>query len=408
MAETPPGRRASLGVVFLTVFLDLVGFGIVLPLLPRFAAIHHASETQIGLLMATYSLMQFFFAPVWGRLSDRIGRRPVLLLSIAGSVISYLLFAFATGLPVLFLSRAVAGVMAANLSTAQAYVADVTAPEDRARGMGMVGAAFGLGFVFGPALAGVLGHWATGAGQDPQLVIGLAAAGFSFFDLLLAGARLRESLTRERRAQAAAVPGSRVERMAAALRHPAIGFPVLVFFLSTVAWSQLEPTLARLGQQKFDFDAGRTGYMFAYLGLIVALVQGGFAGRMARKSGEARMILIGTVLLAVGLALLPAMASPGGLYAALAMLGVGQAVNSPGLQSLISRSAAAEEQGSTLGVTQGFSSLARAIGPAIGGALYGVNRAYPFWFGAALMVLGVLLAGRIAAARRMEAGAPEA
>jgi multidrug resistance protein len=383
-------------VVFLTIFLDLVGFGIVLPLLPRFAAAHHAQEWQIGLLMASYSLMQFFFAPVWGRLSDRIGRRPVLLFSITGSAVSYLIFAFAPNLAALFLARIVAGIMAANLSTAQAYVADVTTPENRARGMGMVGAAFALGFVLGPALGGVLG----GHGNNPQLPVGLAAAGFSLLDLLLAAVLLRESLTPERRARAAAAPGSRLERMAAALRHPKIGLPILVFFLSTVAWSQLEPTLARLAQIDFLFSARQTGYLFAYLGLIVALVQGGFAGRMARKSGEARMILAGTLLLALGLALIPLMRHPGGLFASVTVAALGQAITVPGIQSLISRSAAAEEQGTTLGVTQGFASLARVIGPSIGGLLFGLRHAYPFWFGAALMVAGFLLALRIASVSR--------
>jgi DHA1 family tetracycline resistance protein-like MFS transporter len=387
-------RRSPLAIIFFTVFLDLIGFGLVLPLLPSFAKDHHAQEWQIGLLMASYSLMQFFFAPVWGRLSDRIGRRPVLLVSITGSALSYLLFAFAPNLVLLFVSRMFAGIMAANISTAQAYIADVTAPEDRAKGMGMIGAAFGLGFVFGPALGAALSH--------SQQVLGLTAAGFSLLDLLLAASLLPESLTPEIRARAAAPVGNRMERMAHALRHPTIGPPILVFFLSTVAWSQLEPTAARLSQEEFHFTKGQTGLMFVYVGIIVALIQGGFAGRMARRSGESRMILTGTLLLAIGLALVPAMRSTTGLLVALAVLAAGQAMNVPGLQSLISRSTAAEEQGSTLGVSQGFSSLARAIGPAIGGWLFGVQHAYPFWFGSAIMVVAFLLSGRIAAAARRD------
>lgn len=390
-------KRSPLGIIILTVALDLVGFGIVLPLLPTFARQpHHATDLQVGLLMATYSLMQFFFSPVWGRLSDRIGRRPVLLISISGSALSYLLFAFAPSLPVLFLSRAVAGIMAANISTAQAYVADVTPPEERAKGMGMVGAAFGLGFILGPALGGLLSH-----GSNPQMSVGLAAAGFSLLDLLLAAALLPESLTPELRARAAAPRGSRLERMAAALRHPATGIPIAIFFLSTVAWSQLEPTAALLAQEQFGFTKSQIGYLFAYLGLLVAIVQGGFAGRMARRSGEARMILMGTLLVSIGLALVPFMTRTGGLLLALTILALGQAMNVPGLQSLISRSAAQEEQGSTLGVSQGFSSLARAVGPATGGWLFGIKHAYPFWFGAALMLVAFLMAGRVAAAARV-------
>jgi len=394
-------KRSPLGVVFLTVFLDLIGFGIVLPLLPGFAAEHRASGWQIGLLMATYSLMQFVFSPIWGRLSDRIGRRPVLLLSISGSAVSYALFAFAPSLAMLFVSRAVAGIMAANIATAQAYVADVTTPENRAKGMGMVGAAFGLGFILGPALAGFLSHWAETQALKPQVVVGLAAAAFSVLDLLFAAARLPESLTPELQAQAAAPEGSRLHRMAAALNNPATSTLIFVFFLSTVAWSQLEPTLVLLIREPpFGFGAGQTGYLFAYVGIISALVQGGFAGRMARKSGETRMILAGTLCVALALIGIPLVGSTGALYAVLGLLALGQAMNLPGLQSLISRSVGAGQQGSAMGVSQGFSSLARAIGPALGGALYGVQHAYPFWVGAALMVIAFLLAGRLASQHR--------
>lgn len=381
----------GLGIIFLTIFLDLVGFGIVLPLLPDFARDpHHAAEWQVGLLMATYSLMQFFFSPVWGRLSDRIGRRPVLLISIGGSAASYLLFAFAPNLLTLFLSRALAGIMAANIATAQAYVADVTRPEERAKGMGMVGAAFGLGFVIGPALGGLV----SGSG-NAQMAVGVTAAGFSLLDLGLAAILLKESLTPENRARAVAARGHRLQRMASALRNPSIGPPIVVFFLSTVAWSQLEPTLTLLARNQFHFSRPQIGYTFAYLGLMVALVQGGYAGRAAKKVGEARMILAGTLLLAVGLALVPLAGDWRVLIAVVSLLAVGTSLNTPALQSLVSRSTAAAEQGSVLGVSQGFSSLARVIGPATGGWLFGHNFAYPFWAGAGLMVVAFLLAGRL-------------
>ncbi|MFN3652439.1 MAG: MFS transporter [Armatimonadota bacterium] len=385
--------RRVLGTIFLTIFLDLVGFGIVLPLLPRFAAAHGASEWQIGLLMATYSLAQFVFAPFWGGLSDRVGRRPVLLFSIGGSVISYVLFTFASTLEVLFISRAIAGAMAANIATAQAYVADTTAPEDRAKGMGIVGAAFGLGFVFGPAIAGITAHLAGEIDADPQIAVGLVAAAFSLLDLCLAGALLRESLPRSRRGIASAGPQPpRLARMAAALTAPGTGIPILLFLLTTLAWSQLEPTLARLAQERFAFNEARTGYVFAYLGLVVAVVQGGVTGRLAQRVGERPLIVLGTVLLGVGLLLLASVGSVAGLHWALLAVGLGQALNAPGIHALISRAAAATEQGSTFGVTQGFSSLARLAGPIAGGWLFGLRHEYPFWFGALLMLLGALLA----------------
>lgn len=386
-----------MAVIFLTLFLDLVGFGIVLPLLPQFARQHNAQEWQIGLLMGSYSLMQFFFSPMWGRLSDRIGRRPVLLISITGSALSYLLFAFAPTLTMLFVSRLVAGAMAANIATAQAYVADVTTAENRTKGMGMVGAAFGLGFVLGPALAGVLSHWALQNGHSPQVVVGIAAATFSLIDLLWAAARLKESLTPEIRAKAVAAVGSRLSRMSAALRNPSLGLPILLFFLGTVAWSQLEPTLARYVQERFDFHEAETGYMFAYVGVIVALVQGGFAGRMAKKRGEGRMVLTGALLLTVGLACVPLAPGVGALYGLLALLAAGQAMVVPALQSLVSKAASAEDQGSTLGVSQGFSSLARVVGPSLGGVLFGVGHAIPFWSASGLMLLMLILAGRLRA-----------
>lgn len=382
----------GLGIVFLTIFLDLVGFGIVLPLLPDFARHpHNASEWQVGLLMATYSAMQFIFSPIWGRLSDRIGRRPVLLFSISGSAISYLVFAFAPNLTTLFISRALAGMMAANIATAQAYVADVTAPEDRAKGMGMVGAAFGLGFVVGPALGGLFS-----GGPNAQMAVGLAAAGFSLLDLVLASILLKESLTPENRARAVAAQGTRFQRMAGALRHPTIGPPIVIFFLSTIAWSQLEPTLTLLARSHFHLTRPQIGYTFAYLGLLVALVQGGYAGRAAKKVGEGRLIVTGTLLLALALAALPFAKSTTALFVVVSLAAVGQALNTPALQSLISRSTAAAEQGSVLGVSQGFSSLARVLGPATGGWLFGIHIAYPFWCGAALMLLAFLLAGRLA------------
>lgn len=381
----------QLGIIFLTIFLDLVGFGIVLPLLPTFARHpHNAADWQVGLLMATYSAMQFLFSPIWGRLSDRIGRRPVLLFSISGSALSYVLFAFAPNLLTLFLSRAVAGIMAANIATAQAYVADVTAPEDRAKGMGMVGAAFGLGFVVGPAIGGVFS-----GGENAQQVVGLVAAAFSLLDLVLASFLLKESLTPENRAKAVQAQGTRLQRMAGALRHPTIGKPIVIFFISTVAWSQLEPTLTLLAGGHFNLTRPQIGYTFAYLGLLVALVQGGYAGRAAKRVGEARMVVAGTLLLAVALGLLPFAKSTVLLFVVVSLAAVGQALNTPALQSLISRSTAAADQGSVLGVSQGFSSLARVIGPSLGGWLFGQNFAYPFWCGAALMVVAFVLARRL-------------
>ena len=382
-------KSRPLAIVFFTVFLDLLGFGLVLPLLPHFSLTYQASRAQIGLLMGTYSLFQFVFAPVWGSLSDRVGRKPVLLLSISGSTLSYVIFALAPSLSWLFISRALAGTMAANLATAQAYVADVTTPENRARGMGMVGAAFGLGFVFGPAL-GIF------AGPRGQLTVGLLAASLSGLDLLLASVILHESLPRERRGRVRPT-GHRIRRMVIALKNPLLGSTILIFFLVTLAWSSLEPTLPLLlGEPPFHYGAGGIAGALTYMGFVVAFFQGGLAGRLARKGGEGRMVLMGLLCLIGGLIALPLMMRVGGLYTALTFLAMGQGMNSPALNSMISRAAAADEQGATLGVSQGFSSLARIIGPALAGTLYGLNRGLPYWVAAGLALVAMGLAIQVA------------
>jgi predicted MFS family arabinose efflux permease len=391
-------RRSPLFVVFFTIFLDLLGFGLVLPLLPQFARQFGASDTQIGLLFASYSLMQFLFAPLWGRLSDRIGRRPVLLISISGSAGANLLLAFAPSLAWLLASRLFAGMMAANVGTAQAYVADVTAPADRARGMGMVGAAFGLGFVFGPMLAIFVGDWG-------QQGVGLTAAALSLVDLALAAAILPESLPPERRREARAARGNRLRQMGQALSNPAIGPAILIFFLGTFAFGTFETTFTlfladRLGVR----SPGEVGGYFGYLGVLAALVQGGVTGRLARKTGEAPLVVAGCVLLAAGYGLLPTAAAQPAVLATLALIGFGQALNQPAVNSLISRSAGAAEQGSILGVNQGFSSLARVFGPAAGGWLYQRGPAYPYWLSAGVVVAAGGLAAWIAARAPQPAG----
>lgn len=367
-------RRSPLALIFFTVFLDLIGFGIVLPLLPGFAADYGASEWQIGLLMASYSLMQFVFAPIWGALSDRVGRKPVLLFSLGGSAASYMLFAAAPSLPVLFIARLAAGAMAANISTAQAYVADVTTEERRAQGMGLIGAAFGLGFVFGPALAGLLSGGTT---QEAQWRVGVAAALLSAIDLLLMAFILPESLTREKRAgQPRRWP--RLESMKLVIADPRLAPPILVFFLATVAWSSLEPTLVRLLSTEFSFERPQIGYLFAGFGLLAAILMGGVTGRLAARVGEVRMVRAGALFLTIGLVSVALAHSLASLYGALLLLAVGQAALVPAVQSIISRTAAAGAQGGTLGVSQGFSSLARVIGPAMGGWLFGLMPAAAF------------------------------
>jgi DHA1 family tetracycline resistance protein-like MFS transporter len=396
-------RRSPLAVIFFTVFLDLLGFGIVIPVAAFYVkALGGAgmSAEQLGSMTtwlgASYSFAQFLFAPVWGRLSDRVGRRPIILMSVAGSCLSYLLFGLARTLPLLFLSRVLAGVMAANISTAQAYVADVTTPENRTRGMGMIGAAFGLGFVFGPAISVALsvGHPATPL--VPFLASGLAA-----LNLVLAFFLLPESLK----------PGVRhgygrrefgLPQLQRALSHPRVGPPILMFFISTLAFAGMEWALAPFLIAAFHLQQADAGKLFLYLGILIALVQGGLVRRMAKGSREPQLLVLGTLSMIPGLALIPMAHSVGGLMGVLALLAFGQGITSPSASSLISRSTGDAEQGAILGVNQSMSSLARAIGPFAAGWLIQLSRslAAPFPAAGAVMVLAFLLSLRVASASR--------
>lgn len=389
MSRNEKKRRSPLPILFLTVFIDLLGFGIVIPLLPLYAEQYNASATAIGLLMGAFSAMQFVFAPIWGSLSDRIGRRPIILFSLTGSAVSYFLLGLANSLPALFLARLLAGAAAANVPVAQAYVADTTSAEDRAKGMGMIGAAFGLGFIFGPAIGGIL----TLYGYS---VPAYAAAGLSVLNLVWASWRLPES---------AHVPDShaplshplqvrRLRRVAAVPQAIAV---LLLLFVTTFSFANMETTFALLGQHRFDFRPDQIGRLFTYMGLIAAVVQGGLISRLVKRFGEPRLIAFGAVSMAAGLLWTPYAAGLGALLVALAGLSAGQGLMHPSLTSLLSRSAHPAEQGAVLGVAQSLSSLARILGPVWGGVLYGtMSPPAPYVSVSAIMAIAALCAFRLA------------
>lgn len=386
-----PRRRSPLFVIFFTVFLDLLGFGLVIPLLPFFATVLGASGFQVGIVMTAYSGMQFLFAPIWGRISDRIGRRPVLLVSIAGNVLAMLLFAASTNLVVFFLARAFAGMANANIGTAQAYIADVTGPNERAKGMGLLGAAFGLGFVLGPAVGGVLAHFSYAL---PALV----AAGLSAINWILAYFNLPESLPPEARERAKLRRGSRLEAFKGSLSHPFLPYLFLLFFLTTVSFAQVETTFALFTRLRFGFDALENGYLFGFIGIVLAAVQGGLVQPLRKRMGEAAMLLVGTIGLTAGLLLLPAFHSTAGLIFACALLAVGNGLSSPALSSLVSKQAPAHAQGQILGVNQSMSSLARVIGPLLGGFAFEFGSSdgtAPFFLAAAILLFAILVSLRI-------------
>lgn len=342
-------------LIFLTVFIDLIGFGIVLPLLPSYAAAFHVGDTGVGLLVASFSLMQFLLAPWWGRLSDRIGRRPVLLVGLAGSAISYLVFGLAGSFWLLLVSRLVAGAMGATVNVAQAYLADVTPADRRAGAMGRLGAAFGLGFVVGPALGGLSSHWGSAAP-------GLMASALTGLNLALAWRWLPES-RRSAATGTAAVPVHWSRFLGA---FSATG-------CSTLAFTVLYVIFPLQVERSLGLDRHDSAYLFVLIGVVSAGVQGGLIGRLVRRHGEPLLIACGGGLLALGLALLPRALTPGAgmplLFGALVLVAAGSATIGPSAAAFVSRVAPAEEQGRALGLLQSVSAVARIIGPIAAGGI---------------------------------------
>jgi DHA1 family tetracycline resistance protein-like MFS transporter len=392
--QAAPRRRVLL-TVFLTILLDLIGFGMILPLLTFYAQEFHATPLQIGLLFSSYSLTQLLFAPLLGRLSDRVGRRPVLLGSIAGSVLSYALFAAAPSYAVLLLARSLSGVAAANYAIAQAYMADVSSPAERSKAMGLVGAAFGLGFVLGPALSGILAL----AHLGPRLVPA-TAAGLSAINLLMASVSLPESLSPELRRDAAARKGSwlGITELREVWRDSPLRGLMVLFFLVMFCFSMMETTLALFCQARFGFGHRETAWLFVFVGVVLVIVQGGLLGRLIRRFGERRLILSGIVLMALGLALLPL--TPASIppvwprlwlvFLSLLLLAVGQGVHNPSTTGLLSRLAGQESQGSTIGLSRSFGALARILGPSAGTWIFGFAGAgWPFWTAGGLMLVAL-------------------
>ncbi len=400
--------RSPLIVILTTVFIDLVGFGIVIPVLPFYAegTKFNATPRMVGLLFASYSIMQLIFSPILGGLSDKYGRRPVLLISIIGTGIGFLVIGFAQTLSMLFAGRILDGITGGNISTAQAYVADVTTKENRAMGMGMIGAAFGVGFIFGPAIGGILSHWGI---EVPFLF----AAGLCFANALLLYFKLPETVTAQHPAKNRAARGRGFTQLFDSLKQPRLGFVLTIYFLFVVSFSIMTTSFSLYTMFRFGYDARHTGYLFAYVGIIAVIIQGGLIGRLVKRFGELPLVIVGALCFAISLFAVPFVGpAAGGLGALLVGGGVfsmGNSLATPALTSLASKSAEAEEQGTILGVTQSVASLARAIGPFLAAVLIASPIAHmgadgqphymsdyslfvTFWTGAAIMLLAFLLA----------------
>jgi multidrug resistance protein len=346
-------------VIFVTVFIDLLGFGIIIPLLPFYAESFGASALTIGLLGTSFSLMQFLFSPIWGRWSDRIGRKPIILVGLMGSCLSYLVLALAGSLPLVFVARIIGGIAGANIPTAQAYIADVTTAENRARGMGMVGAAFGLGFIFGPAIGGTLSHF------SPETPMWFASA-LCFANFIAAWALLPESRVVSESTKSL----GRMEAFRHAMTKPTLVLLLALYFLVTMAFSWFEATFALFSEATFGYTAATIGFVFTFIGFILSLVQGVLVGKVVKRVGERRLIPAAIFAIAMGIGLLPFVWNVGTLLTALGILAMGMGFNSPALSSMVSRLSSADDQGGILGLASSIASLGRVVGPAIGGFLY--------------------------------------
>ena len=374
-------KRSPLAAVFMTVVVDLVGFGIVIPLLPLYAAQFGASGLQVGLLMTIYSAAQLVAAPLWGRLSDRVGRRPVLLVSLLGSTISYAIAALAGSLWLLFLARLLGGFSGGNLSAAQAYVADVTTPEERARGMGLLGAAFGIGFVIGPAIGGALvsfGQWVPFAGAALLCGVNLA---WTFFSLPEPPRPADGMRTPARR-------GLAWTELYAAVRQPRFLSLLVLSFCATFALANLEATFALTTHRLFGYGNRENAFLFTYIGLTLAVTQAAVVGRLVRRLGEPAVVVLGLFVTVGGLFAVPYAHNLGHLLAILGVFSFGSGISTPAISSLISRAAGAHIQGGALGAGQSATSLARVVGPACGGFFFdrfGVPA--PYLLGATVMIV---------------------
>lgn len=403
--------RGSLLIIFLVVFIDLLGFGIVLPLLARYGEHFQASAATLGLLMASFSAMQFLFAPIWGRVSDRVGRRPILLMGLAASALFYAMFGFVTArepgelllgltpLTWLFITRIGAGIAGATIPTAQAYIADSTDSKNRGKGMALIGAAFGLGFTLGPLLA--IGFASHEKGAPPSPAAGYLASGLSALAFLAAILKLPESLKPGTQAGSEHRRWLQMSSLKRSINNPVHRATLLAIFISTCSFAQLESTLS-LVTDRLGMTERQNFYVFAYLGFMMLIFQGFIVRRLLPKLGEKTMAVGGGILMAAGLAAIGIAAGTATdaattissrdallrLFLVAPISVAGFSALNPALQSLLSLNTAADEQGEVLGVGQSLSSLARIIGPLVGiPMLKQVGVQAPYWLATVLMLV---------------------
>ncbi|MFA6597711.1 MAG: MFS transporter [Ignavibacteriaceae bacterium] len=375
-------KKSSLSLIFLVVFVDLLGFGILIPILPTFAVkALHIPESAIGIVLAVYSLVQFIFNPIFGSLSDKYGRRKIILITLLLNATGYVIFAFTHSFLMLLLSRVVAGVGGSSIGVAQAYIADVTTKEDRSKGMGLIGVAFGLGFVFGPIMGGLLSSFG-------YMVTGFAAASFSFLAFSFSFFLLPESLTEDKKELVVKRKIFDTTAFKKVLSNPLISIVILLFFVVTFSVANIYGTFALLGHGVYGFSDMQNGMIFGVVGIVGAIVQGGLIGRLAKKYSDQKLITFGTFFLMIGLAAIPYGINLTGVLIITTVMSIGTGILQPTLLSLVSKVAPENEQGIVLGVNQSFSSFARMLGPLWGGFSYQyLGYQIPFLTGAFFVLL---------------------
>lgn len=370
-------KKASLTIIFFTVFIDLMGFGILIPILPTFAdKVLHITEFQIGVIVAIYSLIQFLFNPILGKLSDQVGRRPLIISTLFITMFSYLMFAFANNFWILFLSRLIAGFGGSNIGVAQAYIADITEKSDRAKGMGMIGAAFGLGFMFGPLIGGVI----SGYGYE---YAGFLSAGFSFLAIIFSFFFLPESLKKSGDEPKRKLQLFNFQEVRNILRLPVVGLLILLFFIIIFSIANIYGTFALLGYKAYHFSDKQNGLLFGISGLVGAIIQGYAIRKISTKITDRNLVLYGGLFMMFGLAFLPYGNSFFDAAIIVSVLSIGTGILQPTILSMISKYSPDNQQGEILGVNQSLSALGRVFGPLWGGfAFEYIGFEFPFLTGA--------------------------
>jgi DHA1 family tetracycline resistance protein-like MFS transporter len=379
-------RNSALLVLFITIFVDLLGFGIVIPILPNYVKEIGASNWMVGVVTAVYSLMQFLFTPIWGSLSDRIGRRPVIIISIVITIFSSLMFSQATGLFVLIISRVLGGIGSGNISAAQAYISDITPPEKRAQSMGLIGAAFGLGFIFGPPVGGII---KSTYGIE---YVGYLTAFIGVINLVMAFFFLPESIHQKNKHSSISI--FPVKDFIRVFKMKGLAALFFIYHIYIVAFFMFQTTAALIWKEIYHFTDKEIGYVFAFIGISTTLMQGFLIGFFTRLFGEKKLLYIGTLLMMLCLiffSYIPLyLFIPVGLLILL-FLAIANGMIGPSGLSILSQMSSPNEQGKVLGLYQSFGSLARVIGPLVGTLFYDVNPHLPYWIGAIILCINVIL-----------------